>query len=332
MHSRRPAPEISLWRRWRLPFRVPNTPLQQSWASPLNQSLQEVVLKVPGIDWPDQSGPQEVRLFNLTHFVQWPRWVQEVCAGREGETHYASQTTGARCSATPSPVLTEKTLPLDPDDADFSPQGNYFIARLQAITEGLAPSVFAGPDQTRNDNEDAGTSVSEATAVPAGLASDIGSRIQRRLREIEDKLSRFLSDSVNRFPVPAQNFVMSRLFDLAASCGDLRAEAVMERGAAAALRCQLIETRQEMATLQASGMGTGRGGALAGPVGSGDVDVRGTRGRGIPEIPPAVPGVARSYAAALTGSGRGAAAQARGPGVGCREPRPHIRITNTWRS
>ncbi|KAH7986733.1 hypothetical protein HPB51_026612 [Rhipicephalus microplus] len=193
-------------------------------------------------------------------------------------------------SATPSPAPTEKTLPPDLDEADFPPQGNDFIARLQAITEGLAPSMFAGPDQTRNDNEDAGTSVSEATAVPAGLASDIGSRIQRRLREIEDELSRFLSDSVNNVPVPARNFVMSRLFELAAFCGDLRAEAAMERSAAAALRGQLIEARQEMATLQASGMGAGRGGALAGPAGSSDVDVGGTRSRGIPKIPPAVPG------------------------------------------
>ncbi|KAL3243023.1 hypothetical protein MRX96_020700 [Rhipicephalus microplus] len=157
-------------------------------------------------------------------------------------------------SATPSPAPTEKTLPPDVDEADFPPQGNDFIARLEGITEGLAPSVFAGPDQTRNDDEDAGTSVSEATAVPAGLASDIGSRIQRRLCEIEDELSRFLSDSVNNVPVPARNFVMSRLFQLAAFCGDLRAEAAMERSAAAALRGQLIEARQEMATLQASGM------------------------------------------------------------------------------
>ncbi|KAH7964377.1 hypothetical protein HPB51_027386 [Rhipicephalus microplus] len=168
-------------------------------------------------------------------------------------------------SATPSPAPTQKTLPPDPDEADFSPQGNDFIACLQAITEGLAPSVFTGPDETSNDDEDAGTSVSEATAVPAGLASDIGS---------------------------PRNFVMSRLFELAAFCGDLRAEAAMERGAAAAIRGQLIETRQEMEMLQASGMGAGRGGALADPAGSGDVDVGGTRGRSIPEIPPAVPGAA----------------------------------------
>ncbi|KAH8036390.1 hypothetical protein HPB51_000172 [Rhipicephalus microplus] len=119
-----------------------------------------------------------------------------------------------------------------------------------------------------------------------------------------------------RLTRPARNFVMSRYFERGAFCGDSRAEAAMERGAAAALRGQLIETRQEMATLQASGMGAGRGAVLAGPTGSDDVDVGGTRGRGIPEIPPAVPGAARSYAAALTGSSPGAAAQARGPGVG----------------
>ncbi|KAL3252682.1 hypothetical protein MRX96_054830 [Rhipicephalus microplus] len=85
---------------------------------------------------------------------------------------------------------------------------------------------------------------------------------------------------------------MSWLFELATFCGDLRAEVAMERGAAAALRGQLIETRQEMEMLQASGMGAGRGGALADTAGSGDVDVGGTRGRSIPEIPPAVPGAA----------------------------------------
>ncbi|KAL3243071.1 hypothetical protein MRX96_020745 [Rhipicephalus microplus] len=63
------------------------------------------------------------------------------------------------------------------------------------------------------------------------------------------------SDSVNKFPVPAHNFVMSRLFKLAAFCGDLRVEAAMERGAAVALQGQLVETRQEMASLQARGMG-----------------------------------------------------------------------------
>ncbi|KAL3247597.1 hypothetical protein MRX96_057022 [Rhipicephalus microplus] len=52
--------------------------------------------------------------------------------------------------------------------------------------------------------------------VPAGLAGDVGSRIQRRVREIEVELSRFLSDLVNKALVPARNFVTSRLFELAA--------------------------------------------------------------------------------------------------------------------
>ncbi|KAL3243040.1 hypothetical protein MRX96_020717 [Rhipicephalus microplus] len=92
-------------------------------------------------------------------------------------------------------------------------------------------------------------------AVPAGLAGDVGSRFQRRVREIEDELSRFFLDSVNKFPVPAQNFVMSRLFELTAFCGDLRVEAATERDAAVALRGQLVKTRKEKATLQASGVG-----------------------------------------------------------------------------
>ncbi|KAH8038044.1 hypothetical protein MRX96_057021 [Rhipicephalus microplus] len=71
-----------------------------------------------------------------------------------------------------------------------------------------------------------------------------------------------------------------------------------------------------MATLQAKGIGAGRGGAPAGLVCSSDVDVGRTHGPGISVIPPAVPGAARSYAATLAGSGPGTVAQARGPGVG----------------
>ncbi|KAL1479023.1 hypothetical protein MTO96_052202, partial [Rhipicephalus appendiculatus] len=84
----------------------------------------------------------------------------------------------------------------------------------------------------------------------AGLPADVGGRVQRRVREIEDEVSRFLSDSTNKVPVPARNFVMSRLFELVAFCGDLRAEASSEKGAAVALQGQLVETRREMAALQ----------------------------------------------------------------------------------
>ncbi|KAL3243021.1 hypothetical protein MRX96_020698 [Rhipicephalus microplus] len=64
------------------------------------------------------------------------------------------------------------------------------------------------------------------------------------------------------------------------------------------------------------GHAAGRGGASAGLVCSSDVDVGRTHGPGIPGIPPAVPGAARSYAAALAGSGPGTVAQVRGYGVG----------------
>ncbi|KAL3247576.1 hypothetical protein MRX96_057002 [Rhipicephalus microplus] len=103
-------------------------------------------------------------------------------------------------------------------------------------------------------------------------------------------------------------------------------------GCRGGLRGQLVETRQEMATLQASGMGAGRASAPVGLACSNDVDVGRTHGPGIPGIPPTVPGAARSYAAALAGSGHRALAQSRGPGGGSREPRPHVGITNTWRS
>ncbi|KAL3247575.1 hypothetical protein MRX96_057001 [Rhipicephalus microplus] len=87
-------------------------------------------------------------------------------------------------------------------------------------------------------------------------------------------------------------------------------------GCRGGLRGQLIETRQEMAMLQASSMGAGRAGAPAGLVCSSDVDVGRTHGPTLPGIPPTVPGAARSYAAALAGSGPRALAQSRGPGVG----------------
>ncbi|KAL1476517.1 hypothetical protein MTO96_036442 [Rhipicephalus appendiculatus] len=151
-------------------------------------------------------------------------------------------------SGTPSP--TPAVTPIHPDGSGFS-LGDDILGRLQALTEGAAPSVFAGPAQIAGEeDDDAVTSVSGTTAVAAGLPADVGSRVQRRVRGIEDDVSRFLSDPSNKVPLPARNFVMSRLFELLAFCGDLKAEAASEKGAAVALQGQLVQTRREVAALQ----------------------------------------------------------------------------------
>ncbi|KAL3247573.1 hypothetical protein MRX96_056999 [Rhipicephalus microplus] len=194
---------------------------------------------------------------------------------------------------------------------------------------GLASSVFTGADQTE-ENEDARTLVTEATAVPAGLAVDVGSHIQWH---VEDDVSRFLSDSTNKVPVTTHNFVLNRLFELAAAfCGDLRVEAATERGAAVALRGQLTETRQEMAALPARGPVASHGGAAAGPQWFSDVDRGQTRGPGAPGFPPAVHGAAGSYAAAITSGGPGPVALTRGLDAGGLPALAHIRTTSNWRS
>ncbi|KAH6941179.1 hypothetical protein HPB50_014598 [Hyalomma asiaticum] len=129
-------------------------------------------------------------------------------------------------------------------------------------------------------------------------------------REIdEDEFSRFLSDSSNKVPVPARNFVMSRVFELAAFSSDLREDAASERGAALALQGQLVETRREMAALQrrVHEAESGLPGAVAADP---------TRRAGAPSPVPAAPQGALSYAAVLAGPG----AAARGPHLPGREP------------
>ncbi|KAL1485846.1 hypothetical protein MTO96_031721 [Rhipicephalus appendiculatus] len=105
-------------------------------------------------------------------------------------------------SGTPSP--TRAVTPVVPDASGFSLEGDDIIGRLQALAEGAALSVSAGPAQTSGEeDDDAVTSVSGTTAVAAGLLADVGGRVQRRVREIEDEVSRFLSDSSNKVPVSA---------------------------------------------------------------------------------------------------------------------------------
>ncbi|KAH7963850.1 hypothetical protein HPB52_023723 [Rhipicephalus sanguineus] len=210
------------------------------------------------------------------------------------------QTHAVSRSATPSPV--PATTPADSDE--FSLEGDDVLGRLQSLADDADPARAA---TSRNDpgdpgeEEDAASSVSDATAVVPGLPADAGSRAQRRAREIQDDLLRYMSEPSNKIPVSARNYIMSRVFELVNSYADLRAEASLERGAAVALRGQLIETRREMAELQranpgpSSGSGPVSGRAAAGPCCSGM--------QGAPSTMP--PGV-RSYAAALTGAHSGA--------------------------
>ncbi|KAL3198221.1 hypothetical protein MRX96_044494 [Rhipicephalus microplus] len=74
--------------------------------------------------------------------------------------------------------------------------------------------------------------------------------MQTRAREIEDEISRFCADSVNRITLSARNYIMSRVFELVNLCSDMRADAATERGAALALQGQLVDARREIAGLQ----------------------------------------------------------------------------------
>ncbi|KAH6941182.1 hypothetical protein HPB50_014601 [Hyalomma asiaticum] len=153
----------------------------------------------------------------------------------------------------------------------FSPEGDQVLAEMQSQAErDLARGVGrmepaddhartccpAGP--TTGEDEDAGSSVSENTAVAIGHRADPGARMQVRARELEDELSRFCADSANRITVSARNFIMSRVFELINLCSDMRADAATERGAALALQGQLAESRREVAGLQRRVLGAER--------------------------------------------------------------------------
>ncbi|KAH7987086.1 hypothetical protein HPB52_024531 [Rhipicephalus sanguineus] len=100
------------------------------------------------------------------------------------------------------------------------------------------------PSVSSPDEDDAGSSVSETTAVETGRRTDHGAQAQARARELQDQLSRFCADSVPR------NFILTRVFELVGLCSDLRADAAVERGTALALQGQLVEARREIAGLQ----------------------------------------------------------------------------------
>ncbi|KAH7987816.1 hypothetical protein HPB51_026527 [Rhipicephalus microplus] len=146
----------------------------------------------------------------------------------------------------------------------FSPEGDSVLADLQNPTEqeatrsvestqpvtAQAHSCPVRPTAGASEEEDASSSVSEVTAVGIGHKGDPGTRMQTRAREIEDEISRFCADSVNRITVSARNYIMSRVFELMNLCSDMRADVAMERGAALALQGQLVDARREIAGLQ----------------------------------------------------------------------------------
>ncbi|KAH7963923.1 hypothetical protein HPB52_023796 [Rhipicephalus sanguineus] len=110
---------------------------------------------------------------------------------------------GATTPAAPGPSETPRS--------QFSDDGDSFLAGLadsevrgpltdpEGPTPTTAPSTESRhiPATEGGQDDDAQSSVSEATAVLAGLRTDPGSRAQARARELED-LSRFCADATNR--------------------------------------------------------------------------------------------------------------------------------------
>ncbi|KAH6941172.1 hypothetical protein HPB50_014591 [Hyalomma asiaticum] len=227
-----------------------------------------------------------------------------VCAGHRNKLGCLPSEMFMSCPL-PGRRLPRRRHPRDGDD---------LLGGVREDAGSLAPSaVVELPDRGgagQDKEDDAGSSASEATAVAAGLPGNLGGRIRERVREIENELSRFLSESSNKVPVPARNFIMSRVFELAAFCSDLREDAASERGAALALQGQLVETRREVAVLQrrVHEAESGLPGAVAADLSARRADA--------PGPVPAAPQGALSYAAVLAGPG----AAAGGPRLPGREP------------
>ncbi|KAL3247577.1 hypothetical protein MRX96_057003 [Rhipicephalus microplus] len=71
-------------------------PKRVFFAGPLTQPSQEVAFKGSWTRSTRSKWVVRVSSYYFDHFVLRPRRGQEVCAGCEGETHYASQSTCAR--------------------------------------------------------------------------------------------------------------------------------------------------------------------------------------------------------------------------------------------
>ncbi|XP_065302954.1 uncharacterized protein [Dermacentor albipictus] len=134
--------------------------------------------------------------------------------------------------------------------SDFSEDGDAVIERfcqmIDKIPENLETQSPAGGEE-----EEALSSVSETTAVAVTLPAGLGSRIQRRIRDIEVEILTYCTATVKKVPVEARKFIMSKIFELVEYCSDLRADAATERGAALALQGQLVDARRENSALRA---------------------------------------------------------------------------------
>ncbi|KAH6940821.1 hypothetical protein HPB50_007823 [Hyalomma asiaticum] len=207
-----------------------------------------------------------------------------------------------------------ETAPASAEGSVFSQDGDDLLGGVREDTGSLAPSAVVelpdrgGAGQDRDDG--AGSSASEATAVAAGLPGNLGGRIRERVREIENELSRFLSESSNKVPVPARNFIMSRVFELAAFCSDLREDAAASWSRPGGREVAVLQRRVHEAE-------SGLPGAVAADLS--------TRRADAPGLVPAAAQGALSYAAVLAGPG----AAARGPRLPGREPAGEV-IPEVW--
>ncbi|KAH7952869.1 hypothetical protein HPB49_002031 [Dermacentor silvarum] len=133
--------------------------------------------------------------------------------------------------------------------SDFSEDRDAVIARFCALINEM-PDNSDTQLPAGGEEEDALSSVSEATVVTAALPSDLGSRVQRRIREIEDEILSYCTLAAHKAPVKARKFITSKVFEMVAFCSDLRADAATYRGATLALQGQNADVRRENAALQ----------------------------------------------------------------------------------
>ncbi|XP_065302956.1 uncharacterized protein [Dermacentor albipictus] len=139
--------------------------------------------------------------------------------------------------------------------SDFSEDGDAVLARFSELVDQLSTTegvtrLPAGDGEA----EEALSSVSEGTAVAAAVPGDPGSTARVRLRTIVEEVVTFCNLPANRVPTEARSFFLTRLFEMAGICAelktDLKAEMAAERGAALELRGQLVEARREAAESQ----------------------------------------------------------------------------------
>ncbi|XP_070386678.1 uncharacterized protein [Dermacentor albipictus] len=186
----------------------------------------------------------------------------------------------------------------------FSDAGDDILAAVAFQEE---PSDRPAPPAA-GDEEDRLSSVSQTTAVASpALASDRGARGRARLKDLETEIMAYLVNTSNKVPVAARHFIVGYLSEIVQMYSDLRSDMSEERGAAVALRGELIEARRELAALQrrvivAEGRLDGSIVTAPGPGGAGRLfDASAAAAGSGPSGPTAAAG-AVSYAAALGAS------------------------------